>query len=182
MASACFVRGALLLARGAAMPAHSLTNRSTPCTLPPPACSIAQRLFDMRVAQGSEGLDIIALVEQQPALLLQADTPVSSDEEETAAERLQGGASFFDCFVSRCAVAGMQAADKKGGCKWQLRLQIRGGVLICICSGLRLSSMAGLAGLNWFIFSLQAWQHGLVSDNSTEWARRFGQLQQYVQT
>lgn len=43
----------------------------------------------MRVAQGSEGLDIIALVEQQPALLLQADTPVSSDEEETAAERLQ---------------------------------------------------------------------------------------------
>ncbi|KAI7842130.1 hypothetical protein COHA_004322 [Chlorella ohadii] len=78
--------------------------------------SIAQRLFDMRVAQGSEGLDIIALVEQQPALLLQADTPVSSDEEETAAERLQ------------------------------------------------------------------AWQHGLVSDNSTEWARRFGQLQQYVQT
>lgn len=29
--------------------------------------------------------------------------------------------------------------------------------------------------------SAQAWQHGLVSDNSTEWARRFGQLQQYVQ-
>ncbi|PRW45545.1 DEAD DEAH box helicase [Chlorella sorokiniana] len=77
--------------------------------------SIAQRLFDMRVAEGSDGLDIIALVEQQPALLLQADTAVSSDEEETAAERLQ------------------------------------------------------------------AWQHGLVSDNSTEWARRFGQLQQYVQ-
>lgn len=28
----------------------------------------------------------------------------------------------------------------------------------------------------------QAWQHGLVSDNSTEWARRLGQLQQYVAT
>lgn len=28
---------------------------------------------------------------------------------------------------------------------------------------------------------MQAWQHGLVSDNATEWARRFGQLQQYVQ-
>lgn len=43
----------------------------------------------MRVADGSEGVDIVSLVEQQPALLLQADTAVSSDEEETAAERLQ---------------------------------------------------------------------------------------------
>lgn len=61
------------------------------CPNPRHFCSIAQRLFDMRVAAGSDGLDIIALVEQQPALLLQADAAVSSEEEETAAERLQVG-------------------------------------------------------------------------------------------
>lgn len=41
----------------------------------------------MKVAEGSEGLDVVGLVEQQPALLLQAGARVSSDE--TAAERLQ---------------------------------------------------------------------------------------------
>ena len=61
------------------------------CPNPCHFCSITQRLFDMRVAAGSDGLDIIALVEQQPALLLQADAAVSSEEEETAAERLQVG-------------------------------------------------------------------------------------------
>jgi hypothetical protein len=75
-----------------------------------------QRLFDMKLAEGSEGLDVVGLVEQQPALLLQPDGAsrgVTSDE--SAAERLQ------------------------------------------------------------------AWQHGLVSDNASEWARRYNQLQQYSQ-
>ena len=75
-----------------------------------------QRLFDMKLAEGSEGLDVVGLVEQQPALLLQPDGAsggVTSDE--SAAERLQ------------------------------------------------------------------AWQHGLVSDNASEWARRYSQLQQYSQ-
>ena len=66
---------------------------ASPASLPAPAhtcaCprSITQRLFDMKVAEGSEGLDVVGLVEQQPALLLQAGARVSSDE--TAAERLQ---------------------------------------------------------------------------------------------
>ncbi|EFN53095.1 hypothetical protein CHLNCDRAFT_137419 [Chlorella variabilis] len=75
--------------------------------------SIMQRMFDMKVAEGSEGLDVLQLVAQQPALLLQEGAGVSADE--TAAERLQ------------------------------------------------------------------AWQHGLVSDNSAEWARRYSQLQQYAE-
>ncbi|KAI3424841.1 hypothetical protein D9Q98_008227 [Chlorella vulgaris] len=75
--------------------------------------SIMQRLLDMKVADGSEGLDLLQLLEQQPALLLQQSADVSSDE--TAEERLQ------------------------------------------------------------------AWQHGLVSDNASEWARRYGQLLQYRQ-
>ena len=82
----------------------------------PSARSIMQRLFDMKLAEGSEGLAVVGLVEQQPALLLQPDGAsggVTSDE--SAAERLQ------------------------------------------------------------------AWQHGLVSDNASEWARRYSQLQQYRQ-
>ncbi len=48
-----------------------------------------QRLFDMKVAEGSEGVDVVALVEQQPALLLAAGAGVSDDE--TAEQRLQVG-------------------------------------------------------------------------------------------
>ena len=50
-----------------------------------------QRLFDMKLADGSEGLDVVALVEQQPALLLAA-APAGGGgggDDETAEQRLQ---------------------------------------------------------------------------------------------
>ncbi|PSC73793.1 DEAD DEAH box helicase [Micractinium conductrix] len=53
--------------------------------------SIMQRLFDMKLADGSEGLDVVALVEQQPALLLAA-APAGGGgggDDETAEQRLQ---------------------------------------------------------------------------------------------
>lgn len=36
-----------------------------------------RRLLDMRVSEGAEGLDVVRLVEAQPALLLQQDVQVS---------------------------------------------------------------------------------------------------------
>lgn len=58
---------------------------------PAPHRSIMQRLFDMKLADGSEGLDVVALVEQQPALLLAA-APAGGGgggDDETAEQRLQ---------------------------------------------------------------------------------------------
>ena len=76
----------------------------------------------MKLSEGCEALDVLRLVEQQPALLLEQGGDGSSG----------GGASGSD---------GDETAQQK----------------------------------------MQAWQHGLVSDGAAEWARRHGELQQYVE-
>ncbi|KAL4437291.1 hypothetical protein ABPG75_004430 [Micractinium tetrahymenae] len=50
--------------------------------------SIMQRLFDMKLAEGSEGIDVIRLVEEQPALLLAAGPEGGSEDDESADARL----------------------------------------------------------------------------------------------
>ncbi|KAL4439467.1 hypothetical protein ABPG77_008796 [Micractinium sp. CCAP 211/92] len=50
--------------------------------------SIMQRLFDMKLAEGAEGIDVIRLVEQQPALLLAAGPEGGSESDESADARL----------------------------------------------------------------------------------------------
>lgn len=47
-----------------------------------------QRLFDMKLAEGAEGIDVIRLVEQQPALLLAAGPEGGSESDESADARL----------------------------------------------------------------------------------------------
>lgn len=43
---------------------------------PPRPYSIMRRLLDMRVSEGSEDVDVVRLVEAEPALLLQQDAQV----------------------------------------------------------------------------------------------------------
>lgn len=115
----------------------------------------------MKVAEGSEGLDVVALVEQQPALLLQAGAAVTSDE--TAAERLQvpGGRGLgWQYRAASCS-----GWPKPAGC----------GPVALAAHALKPDRRASPLCL------LQAWQHGLVSDNSAEWARRYAELQAYVE-
>lgn len=128
-----------------------------------------RRLFDMKLAEGSEALDVVQLVEQQPALLLQVGGL------QAAGLTGWGGAHL-------CASNLRRAASHASSCCRGARMPPPAPEVVPMPAPAPLPCLqedAGLSDDETAAERLQAWQHGLVSDGTSEWARRYQDLLRY---